>query len=324
MFYQKEEIENVLSCGVCSKIYADPRLLPCAESACNECIQQIIQSNPRKEFNCKFCLGIHKPFDKEGFPSNGAFIKLLKAKVGNVYRNAKVEELKNKLANIKEKCGELKLSLKNGVDQIREHCIRLRNQVHLETDILIEEAHKFNESLISEIDKYEQDCIMSFGSINSKNDNVIDNFLVELNKFHTDNTKYLTEFEINEKVVEEAVAKAVDILMRLKIEDNSLKKTQFNNKIAEFIKCQNKYERSLLGTLTYKPVNCEISNLKGRKKWCCYKGDAFFKLLVKIDQYRICLDYNIDPGTRELLHMTKNKLNYLCISIKTMNITIVI
>jgi hypothetical protein len=262
MFYRKEEVDKVLACGICSGIYEDPRFLPCSESACNRCIQKLIESNPKKEFDCNFCHNKHKPLDKEGFPLNGALIKLMSAKVGNVYRNAKVEELKVKLAEIKNKCEVLKLSLTNGVDEVKEHCIRLRNQVHLETDILIEEAHKFNESLIAEIDKYEKDCINSFDSNTKTNDNVFDKFILALNTFYTDNTKYLTEFEINEKVVDEAVAKADDHLRRFKSEDKSLKKIQFNGKVAEFRKCQNKHDRSLLGTLTYQPVNFEISNLK--------------------------------------------------------------
>jgi hypothetical protein len=72
----------------------------------------------------------------------------------------------------------------------------------------------------------------------------------------------LAEFEINEKVIDEAIAKTVYLLMRFKFEDKSLKKIQFNNKIADFIKCQNKHDISLLGTLTYKSINCEISNLR--------------------------------------------------------------
>jgi hypothetical protein len=222
MFYRKEEVDQVLACGICSEIYEDPRLLPCSESACNWCIQKVIESNPKKEFNCRFCQKIHIPSGKEGkegFPVNGAFVKFSQIKANNVYRNAKVEELKTKLAEIKGKCGELKLSLEKGVDEVKEHCIRLRNQVHLETDILIEEAHAFNESLIAEIDKYEQECIDSFNSNTKTSDNVINKFILELDTFYTGNTKYLTEFEIDEKVVEEAVANAESYFKRIKNEN---------------------------------------------------------------------------------------------------------
>jgi hypothetical protein len=72
----------------------------------------------------------------------------------------------------------------------------------------------------------------------------------------------LAEFEINEKQVEETVDNAESHLRRIETEDKSLKRIQFNNKIAEFKKCQIKHDRSLLGTLNYMPVNFEIDNLK--------------------------------------------------------------
>jgi hypothetical protein len=104
MFYRQEEVDQNLSCGICSGIYEDPRLLPCSESACFRCIQTVIESNPQKEFDCKFCHKKHTSPGKEGFPLNGALIKFLKANAGKVYRNAKVEELGVKLAEIKNKC----------------------------------------------------------------------------------------------------------------------------------------------------------------------------------------------------------------------------
>jgi hypothetical protein len=127
-------------------------------------------------FDCKFCDEQHAPSGKEGFLLNGGLIKLIHAKVGNVYRNAKVEELKTQLAEIKIKSEGFKVSFNNAVDEVKAlHCIRLRNQVHLETDILIEEAHKFNESLIAEIDKYEQDCVESFQNNITKYNKIITN-----------------------------------------------------------------------------------------------------------------------------------------------------
>jgi hypothetical protein len=262
MFYRKEEVNRILVCGICSEIFKDPRLLPCSESACNQCIQEAIKSNPNKKFDCKFCHKKHTPPGKQGFPLNGALMQLSKAQAEDVYRNAKVEELKEKLADIKSKCEEFKQSLESGVDQVREHCIRLRNQVHFEAEILIEKIHKSNDDLIAEIDKYEQECIKSLDKNNSADDNEFEKFILELNKFHADNTKYLTAFKIDEKVVDEAVTKAGNHLKRLTVKNKSFKKVQFDNKIAEFKKFENEHDITLVGTLSYKALNFEISKLK--------------------------------------------------------------
>jgi hypothetical protein len=115
------------------------------------------------------------------------------------------------------------LNLDNGADKVKEHCIYLHSQVHLATDVLIEDAHNFNESLIAEIDKYEQECTDSFNSMATTNDNKFDKFIVDLNEFHSVKIKYLTEFDVNENVVEEALAKADSYLRDLNIKDRSLK-----------------------------------------------------------------------------------------------------
>jgi hypothetical protein len=257
MFYRKEDIDQGFICGICNNIFVDPRLLPCTESACHDCIRRMIETNPNNEFDCKLCQGEHKPPSSEGFLANGSLSKLLKAKAGHVNRGGKMKELADKVVKIKGKCDEFKLSLDNGVNQVREHCIRLRNQVHLETDILIEEVHKFNESLIAEIDKYEQECVDSFNNKITKEDNEFDKFLVDLTDFRSDKTRYLAEFDVEEEVVEIALLKADSYLKECKVVDRSLKKIQFNGKLAEFIKRQTKIDRALLGTLVYKSVGLE-------------------------------------------------------------------
>jgi cell division septum initiation protein DivIVA len=214
----------------------------------------MIQTDPNQEFVCNFCHQKHSP-GKDGFLLNGALMKLLKAKAGNVYRNEQVARLKEKLDEIKSKCEEFKLSLNSGVDQVSQHCDRLRNQVHLETDKLIKEAHDFNESLIEEINNYEVECIKCFKINLNKNEN----YIVLLEQFHSDKTKYLTEFELDERVVEEAVTKADSHLEQLKIEDISLKYTIFNGQEAQFIKRQNNIDRTLLGTLVYKSLSLDFT-----------------------------------------------------------------
>jgi hypothetical protein len=265
MFYRQEDIDQDFVCKLCTNIYVDPRLLPCSESACHDCIQRMIGSNLNNEFDCKLCQGKHKSPGNEGFLLNGFLSNLLRTKPGNVYRSAEIKELTDKLADLKSKCEEFKFSLYNGVEQVREQCIQLRNQVHLETDILLEEVHKFNEDLIAEIDKYEQECVDSFNRTVSKEDNEFDKFLVGLNKFHLDKTKYLAEFDVDEKVVEEALAKADVHLKQFKFVYRSLKKIQFNGKLAEYIKSQHKIERALLGTFVFKSLNFDVSKLNQMK-----------------------------------------------------------
>jgi hypothetical protein len=318
MFYKQEDVNAAIVCGICQSVYKNPRLLPCSESACYECIQLMIKTDPNQEFACKFCNKKHLP-GRDGFPLNGALIKLLKAKAGNVYRNERVERLKEKLVDIKSKCDKFQLSLDNGVDQIRKHCTQLRNQVDLETERLINEAHKFNESLLVEINNYEEECIKSFKCNSNKENDKFNKFIIELNEFYSGKTKYLTEFNIDEKVVEEAVQNANNHLGKLKIEDVLLKNTLFNGKEAEFIKRQNKIDRTLLGTLVYKSLDLDLISLNELKLGDNHNSSFLSSIhelkfgdnVIKSPVSSIHLFKNHD-GNNFAFYLNEN--NYMCMS----------
>ena len=79
-----------------------------------------------------------------------------------VYRNENVNKLRLKLEEIERSYDEFKAKPETGADEISEYCSRLRNQVHLQTDILIEHVHQFNEDMLAQIDEYEKQCMNSF------------------------------------------------------------------------------------------------------------------------------------------------------------------
>jgi hypothetical protein len=253
MFNQSEDADV---CGICSKIYVDPRLLPCGESACHECIQNVIQNDlMKREFECKFCDSKHvAPPGNQGFYVNRGISKLLKANADKMNEFTSVRELKEKLAEIKINCEEFKLNLDNGVDQLREHCIRIRNQVHLRTEKLIEEMHNLNESLIAEINKYEQECMKAFDEQMKEKSKDLESFVGELSEFYTEKSNYLNKFKVEEKVVEIAVTKADVYLTRLTLENHGFKRLVFNGNIIELSSRVNELSSAFLGSFVYKEV----------------------------------------------------------------------
>ena len=68
----KETIPHTI-CGVCSKPYNDPRILPCLHSFCQQCLQdEIEKSGSQQEFKCPTCeRNINIPVGgASGFPQN--------------------------------------------------------------------------------------------------------------------------------------------------------------------------------------------------------------------------------------------------------------
>jgi hypothetical protein len=267
MFYKESDIYEALACVVCHQTLDDPRTLPCAASACNKCIQELIKSNNESAFDCSVCKDKHKPLSEKGFPSNSNLLKLVQSRVDKVYRNKNVVNLQEKLSEIKKKCGELKYNLKNPDDKIREYCIGLRNKVDLETEKLIEQARQYNESLIGEINKYEQDCINSckdkIGSY--LKDYEYELVVAETSKFVDNESNYLSEHNIDDKYVDNLLVQADVHLDKLILRDTLLKGIMFNGKLMEFIKNNNERDQSLLGKIALKQLIYEPISFKELK-----------------------------------------------------------
>lgn len=49
---------DLLTCGVCSELFDDPKLLPCLHTFCSSCLERSLQENsvrPGQEFLCPVC-----------------------------------------------------------------------------------------------------------------------------------------------------------------------------------------------------------------------------------------------------------------------------
>lgn len=69
-----DDVEEALTCFICSFRLVDPRILPCGQTACHECIQSL---TTKKLFKCKKCGSNHEIPSKTGFPSNLMASKLI-------------------------------------------------------------------------------------------------------------------------------------------------------------------------------------------------------------------------------------------------------
>jgi hypothetical protein len=262
MFYKKEDVDSALICSFCSEVLRDPRILPCGISACHECIQS--KSNADTELDCLFCKGKHLPPDRgDNFYPNLSLLKLIESKAESVTRNQNVESLESKLAEIKMQGDQFNINLQNGVDEVQAHCSKLRNQVDLRTEILIQQVHQFNDKLMAEIDEYERECIDSYGSKIKEKDTEFAELLAEINKFYAENTRYLKEFKLDNSKIEESLEKADGYLEKLNEAGLTLRDLKFNGELIEFTNSEAQHDtRSLLGELDLQHVRLKIENLK--------------------------------------------------------------
>jgi hypothetical protein len=297
MFYKKEHVNEAITCGICAQIYIDPRILPCGDSACNECIQSA--SNSENEFDCNFCNEKHTLASESGFPVNKQLLKLLQAPAEAVSRNNRVEELKRKLDEVKTKCDSFKFGLDNGVDQINEHYTQMRNQVDLQTELVIQQAHELNESMRDEIDKYEKEAIEDFKRTKLESNQDIEKLISEVQTFHLNTSKHLNEFKIDEQIVEDALISAAKIIQDF---DNKSVWPMVETKM-KFIKNESKLDKTIIGCFANEKAGfgqlkfCEldlsiICDYKSHINLIALDDNDFLVFYINKDSRLSCIAFN--------------------------------
>jgi uncharacterized protein YhaN len=235
MFYKQNEVNKAITCPICSQIYQDPRFLSCCgEFACFRCIQDCADSSQEPEFECSLCQQKHAK--STVFPPVKALAKLIEAKADFVTQHPKVQELRSKLDELKREHDEFKQRLSNGLHEITEHCGKLRTQVDLETEKLIDQAHQFNEQFRAEIDQYQQSCIESFNSKISEFKSLADPFSSRILSCYDEKTAFLNGFNVDSSNTDGFVEEVANISQDLTTMNRSLNGLLFNKRKLEFDK----------------------------------------------------------------------------------------
>jgi ribosomal protein L29 len=136
MFYEEEEINQLLKCEQCNQRYIQPRNLPCGESICTNCLEKLMEEQPAKQsgkLKCCYCREDHN-IPERVFPISKKLEKLLETKPNEIYRGKAVEELEKHLRNIKSELNALKSTLDNGIEKIHERCSLLKHQIRYRSE----------------------------------------------------------------------------------------------------------------------------------------------------------------------------------------------
>jgi len=163
MFFEENEITDILKCSRCKERLDEPTMLPCGDTVCSLCLKLIHASN--KKFKCIVCNNEHT-MPENGLPINKALRALWPIQPKEVYRSQAVETLKETLNTMRKKISLLQTASDNSSDRIKDECIELRRQVQLATDQVIEQINDFNDQFINVINQYENETIESLQSNN--------------------------------------------------------------------------------------------------------------------------------------------------------------
>jgi hypothetical protein len=135
MLHLYQTTSNIDLCLRCRQNIDEPKLLPCGNTICTCCENEIKSID---HFDCTQCGKIHFK-NNNVFPVNESLKKLIKVRLTSNYQQL-VDYVKN--------IDDLVTNLKDNIEtKIKSHCKNLRYQVDLRTEIEKERLNKHFETL---------------------------------------------------------------------------------------------------------------------------------------------------------------------------------
>jgi hypothetical protein len=249
MFFGEEEIATNLICPRCKTKFVDPRIIvPCCETLCFGCIEDLTITDKKDQISCHFCLTNHA-VPKDGFASNKLIAQMLSLRANEVYRGANMEKFKQKLARIETLTDEFKSKLENSTLIINEYCRDVKTQMDLLVETKKKELDDMREEFVTRIDTYEQECVSNLQQLDTQ---IFLDRVDQANKFASEWKSYLKNFKIDEEVVSEPSRQVDGHVASLEKLLKELKGAQFNGRLLSFKASESKTDP--IGTIEFETL----------------------------------------------------------------------
>lgn len=192
--YLKNDIDEILRCKNCKKLYDKPLILPCFRKICAQCVKKLMEKHHK--FACPFCDKKHCPPTDGGFLVDDELMQLISKKCTKMYRNSwlkQLDDLKIELQSYDKTIDRKEKSLES---DLNEYCRLVRNKIDLAVEETIMRIDKIRNDHFKIIDDYETTCL---AGIKTNNRSAIVEFKNEVNSFLDEITQSLNDPLIGEK-----------------------------------------------------------------------------------------------------------------------------
>lgn len=157
------------------------------------------------------------------------------------------------LTEIEKDLKEIQSGLNYPEDKIRIHCDQIRNQVDLNTELLIEKLNSYRDKILNELSVYEKNCTENLSYIENK-----DIFVKQL----TENIqklehyyKYLNNSRIDEESIKDMMEDAKNQEYKLKNHIQILNALIFGKNFISYEEPSKTLDHNFLGRLTYEDLS---------------------------------------------------------------------
>ena len=164
MFYEHNQVEDLLICVNCNERYDIPLLLTCWKSICNQCVKKH-QTGHR--LNCPYCNLIHE-VPKNGLPINEALNSLLKLKPVDMQRASLLRQITDLLKHLQNNINNLDNLESNVQSEIFDYFDLIKKEINKSAQNVIEQAIKQRDKLITELEYLKEQSLIYIKDLFSK------------------------------------------------------------------------------------------------------------------------------------------------------------
>ena len=272
MFYELDDIEELLKCPRCEHAFDAPFMLPCGQYMCGHCLSEAIRSAAAAAsaetqptngsgIQCCFCYEFHAaPMANGTFPISQLVSRLISKRPNTVYRSKQVDTLQASLSELRSLGEKLERIATRPDETIREHCDTIRNEVQIAVERAFDKIAAFHRHLLAEIDSYEKKRLATASSTTTADacQEASRRVVREARAFVSEQSDYLKRALIDDETVASAVRAANSHVLRLRENETDLLAALYANKLLAFDSSPPPLPLSLRqalgGTLRYAPV----------------------------------------------------------------------
>ena len=118
---------------------------------------------------------------------------------------------------------------------IREHCDSIRQEIDLAREIALESIHKASNTLMTEIDAYERDCLSSWSSVKESTVVTMEDVSKRMRAFLVEQQAFLQRVQASDDEMTLHLDEANKLAQELNERKKQLKTAMFSDKLASFI-----------------------------------------------------------------------------------------
>jgi hypothetical protein len=255
-----DSANDILNCVHCNRNYDEPKILPCGNTVCQNCILVHLIENPqfesKTEFKCFMCQEAHSFPQNKCFPINKPLSKLLSKEYKRFnITGESADKLKSCMAKIHTEKSELEHLSKNATDFIIAECQKFKIDIDLAIERSIEQLHKIRDEFLGELNEYQIKTI----STHEKNKETCGDEM-KLHEMYEELESF--EKDLNTFDFLEAIKKAQDLEIKFIAKKVEIQNFIFDKNFISFKESNKKLEYNHVGMFSYSSLNNLDVNLR--------------------------------------------------------------